>query len=141
MNITVSIDRGLGDMLRRGGERADVLMLDGLDELGRAFVDQARRTAGAGVYARSFDSRRDGSSSVVAGSRSPLAAVIEKGRKPGRRPPVNRPSSMTSQAATKIAAKGTKGRYVVKRAAASVRNDGTVDRVARNVVRRIAQGA
>jgi hypothetical protein len=138
MNISVTVEPGLADLLRRGGQRADDLMLDGLDELGRAFVDQARRTAGAGAYARSFDSRRDGSNRVVAGSRSPLASIIEKGRKPGRRPTINR--RMTPQAATQIAAKGTRGRYVVKRAAETVRSDGTVDRVARDVVRRIAQG-
>lgn len=139
MKITVEIDSGLVDRLRRGGDRADMLMLDGLDRLGEALVTQARVDAGSGPYGRSFSSTRDGRHAVVAGSRSPLAAIIEKGRKPGRRPPAVR-GKLSAEAADRIARSGTKGRYVVRNAAARLRSDGVVDRVARDVVARVAEG-
>lgn len=143
----VGFDRGLIDMLRNGGERAQDIMRAGTSDIAREFVDHAVQLAGGtGPYPQSFSSTPSGDS-VTAGSRSPLAALIEKGRRPGERPP---PASIrkrqgvsyqaASQAADKIAARGTRGRYVVKKAAAAIRNDGTIDRVARRVVAAVAHG-
>lgn len=136
MNIDVQIDGRLADKLRDGSDRADSLMLGGLVELGDAFVSAARQVAGPGRFANSFASTTAASDTVIAGSRSPLAAVLEKGRKPGRRPPISR--RISPAAATRIAAQGTKGKYTVRKAATQIRRDGTVERVARRVVEQIA---
>lgn len=139
MRITATVDGRFVDQLRRGSERAESLMLEGLDRLGDEFVTQARAMAGPGRFGQSFSSQRDGRRTVIAGSNSPLAAIIEKGRKPGRRPPVIK-GRITPEAATRIAQSGTKGTYVVRKAATKVRRDGTVDRIARDVVERVAAG-
>lgn len=139
MKITVTVDGNLLDRLRRGGERAEGLMLGGLDRLGDEFVTQARAMAGSGRFGQSFSSKRDGRRAVIAGSTSPLASIIEKGRKPGRRPPVIK-GRITPEAATRIAQSGTKGTFIVKKAATKLRRDGTAARVARDVVERVAEG-
>lgn len=136
--ITVTVDNEVAEILRRGGDRAQAVMRDGLDELGDAFVSQARARAGGGVFGRSFSSQRSGGSAVIAGSSSPMAALIEKGRKPGRRPPSSR--HLTPNAADRIARSGTKGRYIVKKSATQVRVDGTMRDVVRRVVVRITEG-
>ena len=136
MKIDVEVDGRLADRLRVGSARADELMLGGLVEIADEFVGRARQEAGAGRFARSFDSTVVSGDTVVAGSRSPLAAILEKGRKPGKRPPISR--RISPETATRIAAQGTKGTFVVKKAATQIRRDGTVERVARQVVERIA---
>lgn len=143
----VTIDKGLAERLVRGGEHAQSIMRAGLSDIGNKFVDKARQLAGgSGPYPESFSAKPSGDS-VTAGSRSPLAAVLEGGRKPGKRPP---PASIrkrsggsyaaAAKAADRIAAHGTKGRYVVKKANAAIRNDGTIDKIARHVVAAIAAG-
>jgi hypothetical protein len=145
--ITVTVDQEVADILRRGGERSEAIVRDSLDELGDAFVSHARPLAGAGPYGQSFSSHRSGDSAVVAGSTSPLAAIIERGRKPGRRPPggdrrttSGRGLRLGNSAADRIARSGTKGRYIVKKSAAQVRSDGTLSDVVRRVVIRITEG-
>jgi hypothetical protein len=142
----VEFEPGLIAMLRSGGERAQSLMRAGTSDIAHEFVQRAEELAGPGPYGQSFSANPEGDA-VMAGSRSPLARVIEKGRKPGDRPP---PASIrkraggsyaaAARAADKIAARGTRGRYVVKRAGAAIRNDGTIDRIARRVVEAVAHG-
>ena len=142
----VTFDRGLVDMLRNGGERAQSIMRAGTADIAHHFVQRAVELAGTGPYGRSFSASPDGDA-VVAGSKSPMAGVIEKGRKPGHRPP---PASIrkrrggsyatAARIADRIAARGTRGRYVVKKANASIRSDGTIDRIARRVVEAVAHG-
>lgn len=142
----VTFDRGLTEMLRNGGERAQAIMRAGTADIAHHFVQRAGGLAGSGPYGQSFSATPDGDA-VVAGSKSPMAKLIEKGRKPGDRPP---PASIrkrrggsyagAARAADKIAARGTKGRYVVKKANAAIRSDGTIDRVARRVVEAVAHG-
>jgi len=144
---TVTQDPRLEQMLRDGSERAQAIMRAGLSDIGHQFVERAVELAGGdGHYAQSFSSTPNGDS-VTAGSRSPMAGVIERGRKPGRRPP---PASIrkrsggsyaaASKAADRIEHHGTKGRYVVKKAAASIRNSGTIAQVVRNVAVAIVHG-
>lgn len=143
----VTFDRGLTDMLRSGGDRAQAIMRAGTSDIAHEFVQRAGELAGGGgPYARSFSASPSGDA-VTAGSKSPLARVLEKGRKPGHRPP---PASIRKRhggsyaaaaaAADRIAARGTKGRYVVKKANASIRQDGTIERIARRVVDAVAHG-
>jgi hypothetical protein len=138
VKITVTVPPGLADRLARGSTEAQRHMDAGLREIGAAFVDAASgRARGRGRFARSFDYTAS-PGKVTAGSRSPLASIIEHGRKPGRRPPVS--DRMSPAAAAKIGRSGTRGRFVVKKAAAAIRDDGTVDRVARQVVVSVARG-
>lgn len=142
----VTFEPGLIEMLTNGGDRAQEIMRSGTSDIAHEFVQRAVQLAGPGPYGNSFSATPNGDT-VTAGSRSPMAALIEKGRKPGRRPP---PASIrkrkggsyaaAAKAADKIAATGTKGRYYVKKANAMVRNDGTIDRVARRVVEAVAHG-
>lgn len=142
----VEFDPGLIDRLRNGGERAQGIMRAGLSDIGREFVDRAGSIAGPGPYGDSFSSTPDGDT-VTAGSKSPMAALIERGRRPGRRPPPQsivkrKGGSMAAagKAADRIAASGTKGRHVVKKANSLLRFDGTIERVARQVVKAVADG-
>ncbi len=144
MDITVTIDDRLADQLRRGGEHAQRLMRDGLADIGDEFVQRAASLAGSGPFARSFSTSPAGDT-VTAGSTSPMAKLIEHGRRPGRRPPggdrrtiAGRGARMSNAAADRIAAQGTRGRFVVRRAAAEIRRDGTIDRIARRVVTDVA---
>ena len=84
---------------------------------------------------------------MEAGSTSPMAALIERGRRPGRRPPVQSIAKRNggnleaaARAADKIARQGTRGRYVVKRANTRIRNDGTIERIARDALAAIIEG-
>jgi len=117
-----------------------------LSDLGRELVQHARQLVDAGRYAESFVARPVGSA-VEAGSKSPLAAVIERGRRPGRRPPAasiqkraGGSFEAAEKAAARIAAQGTRGRFIVKRANAAMRKDGTTERIAREALRAIVEG-
>lgn len=137
MQIKVTIESSGLARLRDGSAMSQARMMAGLDELGELFVSTARQSAGGGRFAQSFAWTRDGDA-VVAGSSSPLASIIEKGRKPGRRPPTS--SRVSPAAATRIAQSGTKGRFVVKKTATKIRQAGHVQRIARQVVIDISKG-
>lgn len=143
----VVFEPGLIEMLHNGGERAQSIMRAGTADIARQFVENAVVLAGGdGPYPHSFSATPDGDD-VTAGSKSPMAGVLERGRKSGLRPP---PASIrkrrggsyaaAAKAADKIAQSGSRGRYVVKKAAAQVRHDGTIDRVCRRVVEAVAHG-
>lgn len=137
----------LADRWREQADRCDRVTQSALGEIAVEFVQAAGKLAGgAGPYQRSFTARPSGSA-VEAGSTSPMAAVLERGRKPGRRPP---PQSIrkrsggsyeaAARAADRIAARGTRGRFVVKRAATQIRRDGTVEKIGRRALRTILDG-
>lgn len=149
MKISVSVVEGknLADRWRDDAARCDRITQDALDDIGTAFVRTAQQLApGDGAYSQSFSSQPSGSA-VEAGSDSPMAALIEKGRRPGRRPS---PQSIrkrsggsyaaAARAADRIAAQGTRGRFTVKRANAAIKKDGTIDRIARRALKRIVEG-
>lgn len=144
MKISVVVSHDLSEALERCRNRADGIMHAALAELGDELVGRAAGLAGSGPYGRSFDSVSDGDH-TVAGSRSPMASIIERGRKPGRRPPaqsIRKRSGGSFAAAEKAAGRiekqGTKGRWIVKRARQSMHSDGTFDRVARQALVDIA---
>lgn len=138
-----------GDLERRfreGSERADRIVQAGLSHIGHEMVQAAQQIAKAGPYGRSFKVVPH-PRGVEAGSSSPMAAVLERGRRPGRRPP---PQSIrkrsggsfaaAERAADRIEHVGTRGRWVVKRANAQIKRDGTMTRIAREALEAIARG-
>lgn len=146
MKVSVEMTDNLARALRSSQARADDIMGAGLRDLGHEFVQAAQGIAKNGPYARSF--RVDSTVSLGrrglgldAGSDSPMAALLERGRKPGRRPP---PQSIRKRAggsfeaaarsADRIERSGTKGRWTVKRANAQIKADGTFERVARRTL-------
>jgi hypothetical protein len=73
---------------------------------------------------------------VVAGSVSPMASIIERGRKPGRPPAARslqkrsgRSAAAAQRAAARIGERGTRGRWTIKKAGRQIANDGTIDRI------------
>lgn len=149
MKVSVSVVEGqqLADRWRRDANRVDRITQAALSHIGDEFVQAARQIAGGtGRYPQSFTVHPSGSA-VEAGSKSPMAAIIEKGRRPGRRPPpqsIAKRSGGTDEqalkAANKIARQGTRGRYVVKRANTRIRRDGTIERIARRALVAIIEG-
>lgn len=150
MKVSVEMTDNLARALQRSQARADDIMGAGLRDLAHEFVQAAQGIAKNGPYARSF--RADTivtlgmhGLGVAAGSDSPMAALLERGRKPGKRPP---PQSIRKRAggsfeaaertANRIERSGTKGRWTVKRANAQIKTDGTFERVARRTLAAIA---
>jgi hypothetical protein len=122
--------------------RGDVARREGLEAIGEAFVDAFRSRIG-GQLAKTAAFEVSGSH-VDAGSPSPLAAILERGRKPGRRPPpaalaksMGVSHAVAERRADAIAAKGTRGRRYVEKSANDVnRND--LPRIARETAERLA---
>ena len=149
MKITISYpdSERLAEKWRSDANRVDRISQAALSHIGDEFAQAARQIAGgSGRYVQSFTVRPSGSV-VEAGSKSPMAALIEKGRRPGRRPPVQSIAKRNggdfekaARAADKIARQGTRGRYVVKRANARIRKDGTIERIARDALTAIIEG-
>jgi hypothetical protein len=144
VRFKATIDSQLVDHARAARARIDDRVSAGLDELGHQWVAAAGQIAGGtGDYRQSFTSVNSGRA-VEVGSTSPLAHVIEAGRRPGKRPPVRRRRSgdrygVTPAAAEKIARSGTRGRFVVKRTAAKIRN-GTLQRITSSTMRDVLGG-
>jgi hypothetical protein len=139
----------LARALNASQDRVDSISSAMLRDVGHEFVKTATSLAGAGPYGRSFkvDPQMTAGTSgpaVLAGSDSPMAAIIERGRRPGRRPPAQSigkrsggSNEAAARAADRIAARGTRGRWVVKKANAQIKSDGTLDRLARNALQAI----
>ncbi len=149
MKVTVTVVEGeqLAARWRQDANRVDRIAQAALSHIGDEFVNAARQIAGGtGAYPQSFTVRPSGSM-VEAGSKSPLAAIIEKGRRPGRRPPPqsiakrsNKGGAAAVRAADRIATQGTRGRYVVRRANTRIRQDGTIERIARRALITMIEG-
>ena len=148
MKITVTyVDaERLAEKWRDDANRVDRITQAALSDVGREFVNAATQIAGAGPYGRSFLASPSGSS-IEAGSKSPMAALLEDGRRPGRRPPTQsirkrRGGSFEAarRAADKIAVRGTRGTHTVRRANKQIKNDGTLDRIARAALSAISEG-
>ncbi len=141
MTIRIKYSGDLARALDRADGRAESIAAAAGRDVGHEFVTAARQLAGnSGPYAQSFTVRPDGNA-TEAGSDSPLAAILERGRRPGRRPSPNLIRSVkggsqqaAERAADRIAARGTKGRWIVKKAARQIRTDGTVERITRAAV-------
>ena len=148
MKITVShasaVDlaaKWRGDV-ERAGRVTDAM----LRHLGFEHARRAGELAGGGRYGQSFTFRPAGSA-VESGSTSPMAAILERGRRPGHRPPVQsivKRSGGSLEAARRtadrIAVQGTRGQWVVKKANAQLKRDGTFERIAREGLRAIVEG-
>lgn len=143
MRYTVEVSPSLERALRDNAERCHSIMQAGLSHIGSELADAAREIAGGtGAYARSMRSAPDGDS-VVAGSVSPMASIIERGRAPGQRPPVTRRAGqrrrandgVTAAAAKRIGEQGTRGRWTIKKAGRRIANDGTIDRIVAETLR------
>jgi hypothetical protein len=147
--VKVEITNNLARALDASQDRMDSITASMLGDIGHEFVMAARAMAGAGPYGRSF--RVDpqitlgvSGRGLRAGSDSPMAAIIERGRKPGHAPSI---ASLTKRSrsgaagkagmAERIGRRGTKGRWVVKKANAQIKADGTMNRIAGNGLRAI----
>jgi hypothetical protein len=144
MRFSVEVSPALEQALRDNADRCHSIMQAGLSHIGSELADAARELAGGtGAYARSMRSAPDGDS-VVAGSVSPMASLIERGRKPGQRPPVTRKAGqrrsggrdgVTAAAARRIGEQGTRGQWTIKKAGKRIANDGTIDRIVSETLR------
>lgn len=144
VKVTVEMTDQLARAINASQDRAESIMAAALSDIGHEFVQAAVPLAGVGPYGRSFKAVPQPGLAVEAGSDSPAAALIERGRRPGRRPP---PQSIrkraggsfeaAERAADRIEARGTRGRWVVKRANAKIKQDGTIERIARDALKAI----
>jgi hypothetical protein len=141
--ITVDADDRLQRLLLERSGDAQRIAVDALGMIGDEFVTEARRRVRGGRFQASLDWARDGDD-VVVGSTSPLAHILEVGRRPGRRPSpqsLAAASGMSLGAAVKaadaIAESGTKGMHTVRNSAAQVRRDGGFDRMAAHVMTQV----
>ena len=144
MKVSVEMSGALSRALAASSARAAEVANRGLVDIAEAWLVEAQREAPAGPYRQSLRIRDEGSS-VVVGSTSPLAAVIERGRRSGRRPParsIQKRAGGTSRAATdaaeSIASRGSRGLWVVRNARQQVFRDGTMASVARRTIEQIA---
>lgn len=138
MKITVELSGDLQRALTRARRETDNVSDDALDRIADEWVDAAQVLAGGGRYGRSMKSNGVSGRAVEAGSDSPMASILERGRRPGKAPPaqsIRKRSGGSYQAAQRaadrIAQRGTNGRWTVKKANAQIRNDGTIERIAR----------
>lgn len=131
MTVTVRFSGDLEAALASSRDRCESIGQSALRDIGHEFVLAAQTLAGTGPFGRSF-TVVEHPGAVEAGSTSPIAAILEDGRAPGRRPPANVLSGSAAarnRAADRIAARGTKGKRTVRKANAQIRDDGTLDRI------------
>lgn len=145
MKVTVDYTDHLRSALAASQARTDRIIGAGLSDMAHEFVMAAQAKTKPGPYQRSFRADPVVGLSVVAGSDSPLAAVLERGRRPGRRPPAQSirkrkggSAEAAARAAVRIGERGTKGMWTVKKAAAQIRQNGTVERIARDALAAVA---
>lgn len=143
MKVTVEVSPALAAALRGRAGDAQRVAHDGLQELGRAWVDEARQLARTGPYADSMGMRVE-SDAVVVGTRSPLGVVLERGRRPGKQPPTQSIAKRSASgdpgsAAKAIGRSGTRGRWVVRRARQAVFDSGRQAEIVAGVARRIGE--
>jgi hypothetical protein len=138
MRITVEYSNELGPALAASQARLDRIIGAGLSDMAHEFVMAAQARTKPGQFQRSFRADPVVGLAVEAGSDSPLAAILERGRRPGGRPPAQSirkrrggSQQAAERAADRIAQRGTKGMWTVKKSAQQVRTDGTVERIAR----------
>ncbi len=142
MRFSVEVSPALEQALRDNADRCHSIMLAGLSHIGSELADAARELAGGtGAYARSMRSAPNGES-VVAGSVSPMASLIERGRKPGTAPPARSIQKRSGgsyaaaqRAAARIGEQGTRGQWTIKKAGKRIANDGTIDRIVSETLR------
>jgi len=144
VKVRVEMSGALSRALAASSARAAEVASRGLVDIAEAWLVEAQRQAPAGPYRESLRIRDEGSS-VVAGSTSPLASVIERGRRSGRRPPtrsIQKRAGGTNQAAAdaaeSIASRGSRGLWVVRDARQQVFRDGTMAAIARRTLEEIA---
>lgn len=137
----------LADALRARAGDCRRVAHDGLRELGEEWVRQARALARTADYADSMGMRVE-SDAVVVGTSSPLGVVLERGRRPGRRPPAQSVAKRSgsagraADAADTIGRRGTRGRWVVRRARQAVFESGRqAEIVAATAARMVELGA
>jgi hypothetical protein len=138
MRVTIESSDNLQRALSGSRERLDRIIAAGLSDMAHEFVQAAQARTKPGPYQRSFRASPVIGMSVEAGSDSPLASILERGRRPGGRPPAQSirkrkggSTQAAERAADRIAARGTKGMWTVKKSVAQVRTDGTIEQIAR----------
>ena len=143
MKVTVEVDDRLQRILKDRSDDAQRIAVDALGMLGEDWVTVARKKVRGGRFQSSLNWAREGDD-VVVGSTSPLAHILEVGRRPGRRPAaasLSAATGMSLAAATKaadaIAESGTKGLHTVRNSAAQVRRDGGFEKMAAHVMAQV----
>jgi hypothetical protein len=138
MRVTVDYSENLEGAIAGSRERFDRIIAAGLSDMAHELVMAAQARTKPGPYQRSFRAAPVVGMSVEAGSDSPIASILERGRRPGGRPPAQSirkrkggSQEAAERAADRIAARGTKGMWTVKKSVAQVRSDGTIERIAR----------
>ena len=145
MRVTVDYTDNLRDAIASSQARMDRIIGAGLSDMAHEFVQAAQARTKPGPYQRSFRANAAIGLAVEAGSDSPLASVLERGRRPGGRPPAQSirkrrggSQQAAERAADRIGERGTKGTWTVKKAAQQVRTDGTIERIARDALAAVA---
>lgn len=144
--IRVSFSGDLEAALAAAADRCESIAGAAVRDVGHELVLAAQTLAGTGPYGQSFTVVPDGTTAAEAGSTSPMAAILEKGRGPGRRPSPNAlqaafggSHAAAVRAADRIAARGTKGKRTVKKASYQIRDDGTLERITGNALAAMAE--
>ena len=135
---------GLVEAVSSASSRASTEMQRGLDDIGDAFLDNVKaRIKGSRLPSTvSIERTRD---SVEIGSDSPMAALIERGRRPGRMPSpavlqrsLGVSHKVAVERAEQIAKRGTRGRKYFEKTADEVRS-GAIPRIMSETARRIGE--
>lgn len=142
MKIVVS--PALHRALEQSLHRCEQIAHDGLLEMGSEWLRHAQQGARTADYAGSMAVSDLGvGQSVLVGSKSPLGAILERGRRPGSPPPVRSIQKRSlsghdaAKAAKTVGERGTRGRWVVRKARQAVYDSGAQQDIARRTLQRI----